>query len=580
MSIVYKAQQTAPVQRDVAIKVIRPSMSNPTAVKRFFREQHAAAMLKHPNIATLYGVDKTPDGQPFAVLEYVDGLPINAFCDKYQLTWKQRVDVFLKTCKGLSHAHQHGIVHRDIKPENILVKMEDRRPAPKLIDFGVAKIQGSVLKNNMTLTHTGYLVGSPRYMSPEQFDDSHSVDQRSDIYSAAMVLFELLARVPFRAGETVDQLIVHTRSDEPDRLSERIKKNASEDTNARYDADWPERLIRFARRDLDWVLGKALAKNPEDRYPDVPSFLNELRAAINGEPVSVSAPNFLTRTKRWAKSNAKILLAACLTVSVLTTCLCLYITRNSNEDLTHARIVNSEQVQQTADANELIMKLLSSETYELTTDQFNVDLIPSYRARHRQIQLSGGPKSREDKFVYGILAVMEAMAGDFDQADRLMEAADTEHSGTELRSVRAKICEEYANIAKEKLEHLDLKSGSFEKASQQMTLGRCYVVWGMLDDAEELLKKAIRFLESNHAGSYESLVAHLTLARIYQKSNQPDLMEKQLVKTQQRFSVQNRLLKTERGQRAFARVISLLVAIAPDKYESLGQAGVRKLPRK
>ena len=182
MSVVYRAKQSEPIERDVAIKLIRPGNSTDIALKRFFREQQAVAILRHPNIASLHEVTRTKSGKPVAVMELIRGRSITEFCDHHQLNWKHRVGIMLKVCRGLSHAHQRGVVHRDIKPENILVAVEERKPVPKLIDFGIAAITRTDLGSNPTLTQTGQWIGTPRYMSPEQFKDNRNLDHRTDIY--------------------------------------------------------------------------------------------------------------------------------------------------------------------------------------------------------------------------------------------------------------------------------------------------------------------------------------------------------------------------------------------------------------
>jgi len=437
MSVVYRARQFEPVERLVAVKLMRPSHINEVSLQRFYRELQAAAILRHPNIATLYEVTQTEKKEPVAVMELVTGEDLTTFCNRHSLGWKKRVGVFLKVCKGLAHAHQEGIVHRDIKPSNILVAVQERRPVPKLIDFGIASIKRSGLKNNHTLTQMGHLIGSPRYMSPEQFDDSHSVDHRSDIYSAAMVLFELLVGVPFREGTSANDLILEAGQESPLRLSQRIKNVASERGEAHFSGKTSSELARFARRDLDWILAKALAKDPDQRYETIEAFARDLRAAMMGESVSVAAPGKIVRSSRYLKSKAwgiwlgvSIALIAALGSG-------LYFSWNASHKNDQARAAaEAQQLEEAAAANDLVMKLLASDRYQLTPDQFDLNLIPAYRSHFEKIQRSGGPKTKEDKFVYGILAVMEAMAGDFDQAEILMETVDSGPESGELRRFR------------------------------------------------------------------------------------------------------------------------------------------------
>lgn len=554
MSVVYRAKQFKPIKRDVAIKLIRPSNSTKIALKRFYREQQAVAILRHPNIASLYEVTRTKCGKPIAVMEFVQGKTITEFCDHHQLNWKHRIKVFRKVCRGLSHAHQRGVIHRDIKPENILVAIEEKKPAPKLIDFGIATITRADLSCDATLTQTGQWIGTPRYMSPEQFENSRDFDQRTDIYSAALVLFELLAGVPYLEGETANELVKNSVHNDPERLSVRIRKTAAARGDGYLGFESADTLAKRASKDLDWILTKALARDPQDRYPDMAAFANDLRAAMKGESISVSPPSVTVRTRKFfVRQQRPIWISASLT-AILFLSFGLYQKWNSESDLQEARLQQTKQVQKTAAANDLIMTLLASDEYQLTSDEFDLDLVPSYRAYYQQIQKQGGPKSKEDKFVYGILAVMEAMIGDFDQAETLMETADAEHGTKELRAVRDKICEKYAQAAKVRLGQLETEEKTFEKASQQTTLARCYFVWGMYDDGEQLLTEAIDYFEAKQPRCYESLVARLTLIKILERSGKLQKMKDQLSETIEQFRDQRQLLSSVRGKVTWAAI--------------------------
>ena len=568
MSVVYRAKQSEPFERDVAIKLIRPSNSTKVALKRFFREQQAVAIMRHPNIASLYEVTRTKSGKPVAVMELVRGKGITEFCDRHRLNWKHRVGIFLKVCRGLAHAHQRGVVHRDVKPENILVAIEDRKPVPKLIDFGIATITRSDLDSNLTLTQTGQWVGTPRYMSPEQFENSRDLDHRTDIYSAALVLFELLAGVPFLEGTTPNDLVRNSANADPDRLSVRIRKVAAERDEDVFGAESSEALAKFASKDLDWILAKALARDPKDRYGSMATFSNDLRAAMLGNPVSVSAPPLAVRSRKLLKHHQRSIWigAALTTISLLS--FGMFQNWNSEATLQEARLEKSRQVEKTAAANDLIISLLASDEYQLTSDEFDLDLVPAYRAYYQQIQKDGGPQSKEDEFVYGILAVMEAMIGDFDRAETLMETADTEYGSRELRTVRDKICEKYEEAAQVRLCELDAEGGSFEKASQQMTLARCYFVCGMYDDSEQLLIEAIDCFESTKPGCYESLVARLTLIKILQRSGKPRELKARLTETLNRFRNQHELLSSERGRITWSAIKVIAEKEGVDKNQS------------
>ena len=193
MGSVYMAQQMEPVNRAVAIKVIKAGMDSKAVLARFEAERQALAMMDHPNIARVFDAGATDGGRPFFVMELLKGMPITQFCDEHKLTTRQRLELFVPVCQAIQHAHQKGIIHRDIKPSNVLVSMYDHRPVPKVIDFGVAKAAGQSLTDKTLMTGYGMVVGTPEYMSPEQAAlNNLDIDTRSDVYSLGVLLYELL----------------------------------------------------------------------------------------------------------------------------------------------------------------------------------------------------------------------------------------------------------------------------------------------------------------------------------------------------------------------------------------------------
>jgi serine/threonine protein kinase len=193
MGQVWLAEQTVPVQRKVALKLIKVGMYDDNVLRRFQSEQQSLAMMDHPCIAKVFDAGTTADGQPYFVMEYVLGVPINEYCDQKRFTIKQRLELFVKVCEGVQHAHQKAIIHRDLKPANILVAEVDGKPVPRIIDFGLAKATTPELGSDPMLTRMGGFVGTPGYMSPEQADPSiQDVDTRTDVYSLGAVLYVLL----------------------------------------------------------------------------------------------------------------------------------------------------------------------------------------------------------------------------------------------------------------------------------------------------------------------------------------------------------------------------------------------------
>src|SRR5262249_18712388 len=190
---VWVARQTDPVKRKVALKLIKTGMDSRAVLARFEQERQALALMDHPNIARVLDGGITPTGQPFFVMELVNGLPLNRFCDEMKLTPRARLELFVPICQAVQHAHQKGIVHRDLKPANILITIIDAKPVPKVIDFGVAKATGGKLIEESISTQFGAVVGTLEYMSPEQAGFSgEDIDTRADIYSLGVILYESL----------------------------------------------------------------------------------------------------------------------------------------------------------------------------------------------------------------------------------------------------------------------------------------------------------------------------------------------------------------------------------------------------
>ena len=324
MGLVYLAEQREPLVRRVALKLIKPGMATREVLARFEAERHALALMDHPGIARVLDAGLGPGDRPYFVMEYVAGVPITDYCDRHRLPNAERLQIFLQVCAALQHAHQKGIIHRDLKPSNILVTVQDGKPVPKVIDFGIAKAtrQGSV--EHAAFTRLGMLIGTPEYISPEQAEASGlEVDTTTDIYSLGVVLYELLTGVlPFDgdmlrgAGYAEMQRII--REQDPPKPSLRVTQlGATGDEAARHRQTTPPALGKQLRGDLDAIAMKAMEKDRTRRYASASEFAADISRYLNGEAVVASPPSALYRSRKFVRRHRLGVAAGALMVSVL-----------------------------------------------------------------------------------------------------------------------------------------------------------------------------------------------------------------------------------------------------------------------
>ena len=282
MGEVYRAEQIEPVRRTVALKLLRGQALDPRRKAHFEIERQVLAQMRHPAIAQIHDADTTPDGHPFFVMEFIDGQPITAYCEARALPLRARLALFIEVCEGVQHAHQKGVIHRDLKPGNLLVDDSEGRARPKVIDFGIATAAARA--------GTRDIAGTPDYMSPEQAaGDQTLLDTRSDVYSLGVVLCELLSgQRPRVRGETVSTQ-PHTASLPsaqiaalpPDRRAQLAQAHGIR----------PDAMQRVLRRELDWVVARAMAFERGDRYPSAAALAEDLRRFLDGKPLHAVPPS-------------------------------------------------------------------------------------------------------------------------------------------------------------------------------------------------------------------------------------------------------------------------------------------------
>lgn len=297
MGEVWVADQTEPIKRRVALKLIKPGMDSRSVLARFEAERQALALMDHPNIAKVLDAGTTPDGRPFFVMELVKGTPITEFCDTRKLTPRQRLELFVSVCQAIQHAHLKGIIHRDIKPSNVLVELHDDRPVVKVIDFGVAKAVGQQLTEKTIYTGFGALVGTPAYMAPEQATfNALDIDTRADVYALGVLLYELLAGSPPIEMErlkraALEEVLRIVRDEEPQRPSQRLSTSQTKASIAATRQSDPEKLSALMKGELDWIVMKALEKDRTRRYETANGFAADVQRYLNGEPVQAVPPS-------------------------------------------------------------------------------------------------------------------------------------------------------------------------------------------------------------------------------------------------------------------------------------------------
>ena len=343
MGVVFMAEQTDPLQRTVALKIIKPGMDTRQVIARFEAERQALAMMDHPNIARVIDAGTTGgglepaaqaraegllagasgSGRPYFVMELVKGVPITDYCDQQHLPVRARLELFATVCHAVQHAHQKGIIHRDLKPSNVLVAEYDGRPVPKIIDFGVAKATAQRLTEKTMFTELGQMIGTVEYMSPEQARFNQlDVDTRSDIYSLGVLVYELLTgSTPFgrkRLNEAAfDEMLRIIREEEPPKPSTRLSSSDALPSIAASRGLEPLKLNRLVQGELDWIVMKALEKDRNRRYETASNLAADIGHYLNDEPVEACPPSAGYRLRKFSRRNKPVLLTATLVAAAL-----------------------------------------------------------------------------------------------------------------------------------------------------------------------------------------------------------------------------------------------------------------------
>lgn len=380
MGTVFMAEQTQPVQRRVALKIIKAGMDSKQVIARFEAERQALAMMDHPNIAKVLDAGATEHGRPYFVMELVKGIPITKYCDEKKFGVRERLELFLPACHAVQYAHQKGIIHRDIKPSNVLVALYDGHPVPKIIDFGVAKATASKLTEKTMFTEYGQIIGTLEYMSPEQAElNQLDIDTRTDIYSLGVLLYELLTgTTPIDRGRLKSAAFVELlriiREEEPPKPSTRLSTCATLASIAANRSAEPSKLSGLVRGDLDWIVMKALDKERSRRYEnstalaqDVERFLNQEAVLARPHSIAYKARKFVRRN-RAAVFSATAIAAALLIGTIASSTMAIQFWRQQLQTAAALQELNQEQ-QKALEANQAVSQLAQRESQAKEDEQ-------------------------------------------------------------------------------------------------------------------------------------------------------------------------------------------------------------------
>ncbi len=513
MGEVWQAEQLQPVQRQVALKLIKRGMDSARVLARFETERQALALMDHPAISKVFDAGTTEDGRPFFVMELVRGVPITTYCDRHRKTVRERLELFVEVCEGIRHAHQKAVIHRDIKPSNILITESDGRPAPKIIDFGVAKATAKRLTERTLFTELGELIGTPEYMSPEQADlTGEDVDIRTDVYSLGMVLYELLVGAlpidakALRKGGLIElQRII--REEDPPRPSTRVSHMGKRSvTSAGSRRTTVPDLVKSLKGDLDWIVIRCLEKDRSRRYDSPQEIAADIRRHLADEPVLASPPSFSYRTSKFVRRH----LVGVISVAVLVIGLIVG-TVGATVGLMRARRAE-EKAQLEALSSETVTTVLTGMLAGLDPEAAGELLARDVRERVEEHWREQGKTEAEVAALLGGL-------------DRAMEGVNV--TGTGLRLLDEMILSRSRGPIEEHLtEHPQIA------ARLEHTVGTTYGILGLTTKSEPHLLRALELRERELGRDHPDTLGTMnSLAALYWVQGRYDEAEPLFVAT-------------------------------------------------
>jgi non-specific serine/threonine protein kinase/serine/threonine-protein kinase len=503
MGAVFIGYQKA-LKRQVAIKLIQHKIRSATSEVRFLVERQAMAQMNHPAIAQIFEAGTNPDGYPYFAMEYVPGERLTEFCTKHRLGLRERLELFVRICQGVSHAHQKGLVHRDLKPANILVTRVDDQPRPKIIDFGIAVTESSASERR----HQG-TAGTPHYMSPEMFDENIGIDMRADVYSLGVILCELLTDCrpyPSKLFEKTDTRVIREQLAElypppaPSRLLESGQADIARAAERR--STTPGRLLRRLRGDLDAITGKAIAHDRDQRYASVPELADDVRRYLDRQPVRAVDGGSGYFARRFVQRNALTVSAASLVAVSLAAGLTLAI-----KGMTEAR-----EQQQIAEARSAELERMVDFQQSMLGDLQPRELGQSFVDRLREQHAQSFPHDADDETVEAGIQAFDLAVGRINPTDLAQDLLD------EFMMQRA-----IDNIETDFADEPRLQADLFE------TLRDIYFNAGMADSALPLAERVVKLrVDALGPGATDTLEARRQYYRLLSRQGQQDAAGAQL----------------------------------------------------